>query len=333
MRPIDYAVSGLGFCFDVPRVRVRRRHSCATLGPWVDALRRALDDGLEIAFDADPVRKKYGFYVLATEEFWEVDEGEHDHGVDGGIRAFMGVHDRYRRVYRYLALLLATHNMTTPGQAGQYQRWIKTSRESRARDYGVYDPREYDHDELFQRGLQDIPPDATILDVGCNLGHRLHYLHEKGFANLIGIDISSTAEQMMAELHPETYRISRIIIANAVDAMRGLPEHSCDLVVFYGCLNNLRENEIFAELRRICRRFVFIQDNVGSGGPWPRDWGRMIEEQGFLEVGVKRSLRSGQDFTHSMPDPDGIDWKLCEARLFLKYPNRGVARRVFRLAP
>jgi 2-polyprenyl-3-methyl-5-hydroxy-6-metoxy-1,4-benzoquinol methylase len=43
--------------------------------------------------------------------------------------------------------------------------------------------------------LKELPKSAAILELGCGHGRILNYLHQKGFANVRGIDISS--EQIM----------------------------------------------------------------------------------------------------------------------------------------
>lgn len=49
--------------------------------------------------------------------------------------------------------------------------------------------------ETFQPHLdklvQDLPPQARILDIGCGNGTYLEYLHNQGFRRLLGIDVSS----------------------------------------------------------------------------------------------------------------------------------------------
>jgi pseudaminic acid biosynthesis-associated methylase len=54
---------------------------------------------------------------------------------------------------------------------------------------------------LNSRFLKDIPRDASILEVGCNLGNQLLLLHQMGFISLHGIDIQSeVVKQAQARL-------------------------------------------------------------------------------------------------------------------------------------
>ena len=44
--------------------------------------------------------------------------------------------------------------------------------------------------KLKRLGLFDLPRDARVLDVACGTGEALRILHEKGFTNLFGLDIT-----------------------------------------------------------------------------------------------------------------------------------------------
>jgi len=48
-------------------------------------------------------------------------------------------------------------------------------------------------------------PDWQIVDLGCNVGRHLDYLHKRGLRNLIGVDWSSRAINDMADRYPDTY--------------------------------------------------------------------------------------------------------------------------------
>jgi len=49
-------------------------------------------------------------------------------------------------------------------------------------------------DARYYLALESLPKSAAILELGCGHGRMLHYLHQKGFTNVKGIDIS--AEQI-----------------------------------------------------------------------------------------------------------------------------------------
>src|ERR1700674_5705397 len=47
--------------------------------------------------------------------------------------------------------------------------------------------------ELNRRFLRDIPADARILEVGCNIGNQLLLLQRIGYFNLYGVDVQAYA--------------------------------------------------------------------------------------------------------------------------------------------
>ncbi len=46
--------------------------------------------------------------------------------------------------------------------------------------------------------------DDKILELGCNVGRNLHYLHNAGYKNLTGLDINGKALELGRELYPDT---------------------------------------------------------------------------------------------------------------------------------
>lgn len=50
--------------------------------------------------------------------------------------------------------------------------------------------------ELNRRFLRDIPTDARILEVGCNIGNQLLLLQQLGYSNLYGVDVQDYALEM-----------------------------------------------------------------------------------------------------------------------------------------
>ena len=65
-----------------------------------------------------------------------------------------------------------------------------------ARNYGVT------RTEMNRKFLGDLPKDARILEVGCNLGNQLMLLQQLGFTNLYGVEVQQGAlESAQARTH------------------------------------------------------------------------------------------------------------------------------------
>jgi SAM-dependent methyltransferase len=72
--------------------------------------------------------------------------------------------------------------------------------------------------------------DTRVLEVGCGSGHSLHYLAERGAAELWGLDLSSVqlgfAADVLQAYHPHLH-----LFASPMEANPGLPTNYFDLVL------------------------------------------------------------------------------------------------------
>jgi pseudaminic acid biosynthesis-associated methylase len=115
------------------------------------------------------------------------------------------------------------------------------------RNYGVT------RTQINQRFLLDIPRDALILEVGCNLGNQLLLLQQLGFQNLHGIEVQSYAlEQARARA-----RRLNLIQASALDIP--YKDGSFDLVFTSGVLIHIAPHDLplaMTEIHRCTRSFI-----------------------------------------------------------------------------
>lgn len=75
------------------------------------------------------------------------------------------------------------------------------------RRYGV------SRDDINRDWLGNLPRDARILEIGCNIGNQLRALQRIGFTNLYGIDVQRVAVEKSKEL----YRGIDAIVGSAFD--------------------------------------------------------------------------------------------------------------------
>jgi SAM-dependent methyltransferase len=45
--------------------------------------------------------------------------------------------------------------------------------------------------------------DDSVLELGCNAGRNLNYLHKAGYSELTGVDINSEALELLRQEHPK----------------------------------------------------------------------------------------------------------------------------------
>ena len=124
--------------------------------------------------------------------------------------------------------------------------------------------------------------DESILDICCNQGRHLKFLHNKGFRNLEGFDIMKDAienfknskEYLSGGIYAET-NLAQNFVKNASDL-------KYDYSITLGATIELMHPgfKIFKELRRILKKgFIFaINEN---GHSYPRFYRYQIESNGF----------------------------------------------------
>lgn len=108
--------------------------------------------------------------------------------------------------------------------------------------------------ELNQAFLGEVPKDARILEVGCNIGNQLLLLQEMGFSNLSGIELQTYA----FELAKSRARGINLMQASAFDIP--CEDRSFDLVFTSRVLIHIARPDLPVALREIHRcadRFVW----------------------------------------------------------------------------
>src|SRR3546814_8910797 len=53
--------------------------------------------------------------------------------------------------------------------------------------------------------------EARILELGCNVGRNLHYLHQAGYTNLHAIEINEEAVRLLRESFPDSAATAQIL--------------------------------------------------------------------------------------------------------------------------
>jgi pseudaminic acid biosynthesis-associated methylase len=115
--------------------------------------------------------------------------------------------------------------------------------------------------EINQRFLQDIPKDARILEVGCNLANQLLLLQKLGYTNLHGIEVQAYAlEQAKARSCG-----LNLIQASAFDIP--YKDGYFDLVFTSGVLIHISPKDLpvaMTEIHRCSRNFIFGTEYFSS---------------------------------------------------------------------
>ncbi|MCS6796793.1 MAG: methyltransferase domain-containing protein [Raineya sp.] len=108
--------------------------------------------------------------------------------------------------------------------------------------------------EIFREFLNEIPRDAKILEVGCNVGYQLMGLKQLGFRKLYGIDINSSALRIAKKMDAEIdYLCGDVFDIPFKDAY-------FDVVIFSGLLVLLPPetlDDALSEIVRCTKKFIF----------------------------------------------------------------------------
>lgn len=129
---------------------------------------------------------------------------------------------------------------------------------------------------------------TPILDMGCNVGRHLNYLHQQGYRNLRGVDFSGRAIEDMAARYPNLHADSKLTVASFQDYLSGSPEQ-VDLVYTRGATFELVPPS-FPLIKQVCKiaRQYVVMCISETGHAYPRFWEYEFARNGFELVHLRR---------------------------------------------
>lgn len=120
---------------------------------------------------------------------------------------------------------------------------------------------------LHRRYARWLPPDksAAILDLGCGHGKTLYWLHQEGYRNLNGIDISPEQVELARRVHPEVQH-------GDLFALLESRRHSFDVVIALDVIEHFRKEEAMRLTRLVLDalrpRGRFLLQTVNGSSPF-----------------------------------------------------------------
>ena len=135
--------------------------------------------------------------------------------------------------------------------------------------------------------LADVPLDAPILEVGCNLGNQLLLLSGMGYTNLHGIDVLAYAVELAQTRVPA----ASIVEGSALKIP--FPDGQFDLVFTSGLLIHIAPADlptVFGEIHRVTKKWIMGSEyyapsttevNYRGQGDllWKSDFAKMYQQQ------------------------------------------------------
>lgn len=110
--------------------------------------------------------------------------------------------------------------------------------------------------------------ESPVLDLGCNSGRHLEYLHNKGLRNLSGVDIMKSALLYFQERCPEAYKDSKIHHDFFQHFLRITVDKKFEIVYSVGATIELVHPsfDIISDMCRVAQSYVIllVQENSHS---------------------------------------------------------------------
>jgi len=129
---------------------------------------------------------------------------------------------------------------------------------------------------------------ASMIELGCNVGRNLHYLHNAGYTNLEGVEIRSEAVLRMRQLYG---LVIPVHVCPVEEMIRQLPER--DLIFTMALLEHLHTDSefVFDEMVRVAKYIVTIEDErCISWRHFPRNYKDVFESRGMEQIAGWKNL-------------------------------------------
>jgi SAM-dependent methyltransferase len=131
--------------------------------------------------------------------------------------------------------------------------------------------------------IGDLPKDARILEVGCNVGRNLAFLHDNGYPNVVGVEINPHAVKILRETYPQLAD-AEIHVGAAEEALVSFEDNSVDLVFTMAVLEHIHpeSTEVFSNIARIAKTLLTIEpERHASHRQYPHDVRAIFQKLGF----------------------------------------------------
>jgi SAM-dependent methyltransferase len=142
--------------------------------------------------------------------------------------------------------------------------------------------------------ISDLPRDARILEVGCNVGRNLAYLHDHGYTSVQGVEINPHAVELLRETFPQLKDVA-VHIGAAGETLSTFADDEFDLVFTMAVLEHIHpdESSVFDDMARIGKQVLAIEPQGRlSHRQFPHDIPAVFRDRGLTMV----SQRSMADF-------------------------------------
>lgn len=152
---------------------------------------------------------------------------------------------------------------------------------------GVKDSQKRRSSFLVELVSAQVGQGASILELGCNVGRNLHYLHQAGYTHLHAIEINEDAVRLLRESFADSAATAQILCGTIEENIRAFGDGQIDLVFTMAVLEHVHDDSefIFKEMVRVGRTIVTIEDERShSERHFPRNYRSIFEGLGMAQV-------------------------------------------------
>ncbi|MBU2534524.1 MAG: class I SAM-dependent methyltransferase [Alphaproteobacteria bacterium] len=143
---------------------------------------------------------------------------------------------------------------------------------------------------IAKTALKYLSSNATILELGCNVGRNLNYLRYVGFKHLTSIEINLKAIEVLKQVYLELADIVTIHSGAIEDNIKSFKDNQFDMTLAVAVLMHLvPESEwVFDEMVRITKQYIFCLDEelLSSITRKPRNYQEVFESRGMKQIEV-----------------------------------------------
>lgn len=137
--------------------------------------------------------------------------------------------------------------------------------------------------------ISDLPKNARILEVGCNVGRNLAYLYDNGYIGVEGVEINPHAVELLRRTFPQLAG-TQIHIGAAGEVLPKFADDEFDLVYTMAVLEHIHpdESSVFDDMTRIGKHVLAIEPKGRlSHRQFPHDVPKVFAERGLTLVSDK----------------------------------------------
>jgi SAM-dependent methyltransferase len=152
---------------------------------------------------------------------------------------------------------------------------------------------------------------ASILDLGCGHGALIYFLHQAGYHNVVGVDVSPDQAAEATRLGIEGIREGDLL-----ETLRNQPNHSQDVVIAFDVIEHFTKDELLPFVDEVLRvlkpggRWLIHSPNGESPFVGAIRYGDMTHEQAFTRASLSQLLLSSEfsrvECHESGPIPAGV---------------------------